>query len=194
MLSIGNDIVDLQQAEKESNWQRKGFLEKQFTIEEQDFILNSETPFLSVWVFWSMKEAAYKCFTQKNESRFFAPKKFECKINRNGTGLVSFNGLKFYTSTIKNEFYIHTIAQDILVKDINKAYLFSSIGSPNTLDKDLRKSLELQTGITYREIEKRKTMVGAPLFYYKEKRITNSCSISHHGNYGAFAFTLNDRN
>ena len=28
---IGNDVVDLQLAKTQSNWQRKGFLEKQFT-------------------------------------------------------------------------------------------------------------------------------------------------------------------
>jgi len=40
------------------------------------------------------------------------------------------------------------------------------------------------------EISQRKSSVGAPLYYQKEKIVTNSCSISHHGNYGAFAFTL----
>ena len=28
---IGNDVIDLQQSRQESNWQRKGFLEKLFT-------------------------------------------------------------------------------------------------------------------------------------------------------------------
>ena len=36
---IGNDIVDLKLAKNQSNWQRKGFLEKQFTEEEQKTIL-----------------------------------------------------------------------------------------------------------------------------------------------------------
>ncbi len=77
---IGNDVVDLQLAKTQSNWQRKGFLEKQFTEEEQQTILNSENPFLQVWLFWSMKEAAYKCYVQEHQKRFFAPKKFKCKI------------------------------------------------------------------------------------------------------------------
>ena len=45
---IGNDIVDLNLAKTESNWQRKGFLEKQFTDSEINEILNSENPFLKV--------------------------------------------------------------------------------------------------------------------------------------------------
>ena len=35
---IGNDIVDLALAQKESNWKRKGFLDKIFTLQEQLFI------------------------------------------------------------------------------------------------------------------------------------------------------------
>ena len=33
---IGNDIVDLKQAAKDSNWQRPRFLDKVFTKHEQD--------------------------------------------------------------------------------------------------------------------------------------------------------------
>ena len=41
---IGNDIIDLSLAETESNWQRKGFLEKQFTAKEQA-IIDTAYPF-----------------------------------------------------------------------------------------------------------------------------------------------------
>ena len=35
---IGNDVVDLELAKKESNWQRRGFLSKIFTKNEQRLI------------------------------------------------------------------------------------------------------------------------------------------------------------
>jgi phosphopantetheinyl transferase (holo-ACP synthase) len=193
MHSVGNDIVDLQLAEKESNWQRKGFLEKQFTEQEQSFILNSENPFLSVWIFWTMKEAAYKCYTQKHPKQFFAPSKFDCNLLNNDRGSVSFKNNKYFTTTDINTFYIHTIAETNFVKNAKEVYLFSSIGNSKNIDLDLKKKLQEETGFAQENIEKRKTEVGAPLFYNNEKKITNSCSISHHGNYGAFAFTLNDR-
>ena len=72
---IGNDIIDLSAAKLESNWQRRGFLEKQFTKNEQRQILSAQNSFVCVWRIWSMKEAAYKIYTQQNELRFFAPKK-----------------------------------------------------------------------------------------------------------------------
>ena len=77
---IGNDIIDLSLAKTQSNWQRKGFLEKQFSANEQQLILAATNSFILVWRFWSMKEAAYKIFTQQNEIRFFAPKNFDCLL------------------------------------------------------------------------------------------------------------------
>jgi len=74
---IGNDIIDLSLAKTASNWQRKGFLEKQFTANEQQLILEAPNSFVMVWRLWSMKEAAYKIYTQQHIVRFFAPKKFE---------------------------------------------------------------------------------------------------------------------
>ena len=57
---VGNDIVDLKHAALESNWQRKGFLNKVFTSSEKQYIQDAENPFQMVWLIWSMKESAYK--------------------------------------------------------------------------------------------------------------------------------------
>ena len=183
---IGNDIVDLNLAETESNWERKGFLEKQFTPKEQECILKSEEPFLQVWLFWSMKEAAYKCYTQQHQERFFAPQKFECSLISEDEGIVVFEGNTFYTTTFLSTFYVYTIADDTQ----EETSVFSSIGSPKTIDRDLKRKLQEETGILVEEIEQRKSSIGAPLYYHKEKLLTNSCTISHHGNYGAFAFII----
>ena len=87
---IGNDVIDLSLAKTESNWQRKGFLKKLFSNDEQQLILEASNSFEMVWRLWSMKEAAYKIFTQQHNMRFFAPKKFECKLTARlqGSGLL----------------------------------------------------------------------------------------------------------
>ena len=189
MHRIGNDIIDLKRAKTQSNWQRKGFLEKQFTQKEQGEILKSENPFLKVWLFWSLKEAAYKCYTQKVKKRFFAPQKFECSLISEEIGMVVFEGNTFYTTSIFSASYVYTIARETK----EETTFFSEIGLPNTIDSVLKIKLAAETGILAKEIEKRKTAVGAPLFYHQKKRVTNSCSISHHGNYGAYTFTLKNK-
>ena len=49
---IGNDLVDLKVASVESNWKRPRFLDKVFTIEEQQLIMNSKNQhqFISIKV------------------------------------------------------------------------------------------------------------------------------------------------
>lgn len=182
---IGNDIVDLQLAEKESDWKRPGFLEKQFTLDERQLISNSENPFQLVWLFWSMKESAYKIWVQKNNKRKFSPQSFQCKLNSDDKGIVVYENHKYYTFSIIDGYYIFTQAS--VEKDLNA---FSLIGSPIRMEKELKKRLEEKTGFSASEIEKRKSSLGVPNFYHKEKRLTKSCSISHHGNYGAFSLLI----
>ncbi|TKC06711.1 4-phosphopantetheinyl transferase family protein [Pedobacter polaris] len=124
---IGNDVVDLLQASIESNWKRKGYLAKIFTTEEQHIIQNSKDANATVWLLWSMKEAAYKIHNRKTKLRNFAPSKLICKIDylRNGImGSVSSGGEKYYTSSEINLNYIHTIAAQ---EQTQLAYISTSI-------------------------------------------------------------------
>ncbi|PXY42095.1 phosphopantetheinyl transferase [Flavobacterium cheongpyeongense] len=111
---IGNDVVDLLQSRQESNWQRTGFLEKLFTADEQQAIKQDIHPEIMVWLFWSMKEAAYKIYNRQTKLRAYIPKKLICKIlsNTNNyiTGMVTCDENVYYTkSTILND-SIHTVA------------------------------------------------------------------------------------
>jgi len=180
---IGNDIIDLSLAKTESNWQRRGFLEKQFSVNEQHLILNAPNSFEMVWRLWSMKEAAYKIFTQQHSVRFFAPKKFECKLMLDLKGLVCYKNQKFYTASIVNQQYIFTKAG--LIKETSS---YSEMGSPDQIDMMIKNKLNVLTGLNISGIEQIKSRNGAPSYYYKTTRLTSSCSISHHGKYGAYSF------
>ena len=107
---IGNDIVDLNVASIESNWQRKGFLSKIFTADEQELILNVKDSFKMVWLLWSMKESAYKVYEQQYGKRFFAPKKIQCELITESRGTVLINEEVYSTKSTINNDYISTIA------------------------------------------------------------------------------------
>lgn len=77
---IGNDVVDLQQALLDSNWMRRGFLNKLFTASEQQYIQLAKRSADMVWLLWSMKEAAYKIHNKHSGIRTFAPSKLSCAI------------------------------------------------------------------------------------------------------------------
>lgn len=75
---IGNDVIDLALARKESNWKRKGFLNKIFTSNEQLLISKSQNPEIAVWNLWSRKEAAYKIYNRQTQIRSYIPLQLEC--------------------------------------------------------------------------------------------------------------------
>jgi phosphopantetheinyl transferase (holo-ACP synthase) len=150
---IGNDIVDLDLASKESNWKRKGFLEKIFTINEQKLIASTEFPDVMVWNLWSRKEAAYKIYNRETGIRGFFPSQLECVYQDAFLGSVLIKGRSYFTqSTIKNN-SIYTIAvtnkeQFKRIKCINpNIEIFKKNGIPFIIDSN--SMLEKPISITH---------------------------------------------
>ena len=130
-----------------------------------------------------MKEAAYKIYTQQHSIRFFAPKKFECKLTKELQGKICFKEQNFYSSSIINKDYIFTIAN---LKNEERSY--SEIMSPDQINRKIKNKLNDLTGLNISAIEQKKSINGAPSYHYKKNLLTSSCSISHHGKYGAYSF------
>ena len=76
---MGNDIVDLVLAKRESNWKRKGYLDKLFTDLEQNYIYNAKNQDTMVWILWSLKESTYKAYQRIQINRGFYPQKIKIK-------------------------------------------------------------------------------------------------------------------
>lgn len=124
---IGNDIVDLDLARKESNWKRKGFLEKIFSFQEQVLIHNDSNPELMVWNLWSRKEAAYKIYNRHTKIKGYFPWLLQCDYTNQNSGTVAIDGFVYYTQTEIADTYIYTIA-------VSEVTLFDKIKSVETLE------------------------------------------------------------
>ena len=122
---IGNDIVDLALAKKQSNWQRKGFVDKIFTTKEKLLIQLADTPEIMVWSLWSRKEAVYKIFNRCTNIRAFNPLQFECfetkLVDGQHLGKVICKSITYFTKTEINTEWISTIAVSI-EKDFLNVY------------------------------------------------------------------------
>jgi len=129
---IGNDVIDLQAARKESNWKRKGFLEKIFTADERGFIASSADPELTVWILWSMKEAAYKIYNRDRGLRAYIPHLLVCEVNHFYDGTVTIEHYKYHTKTIVENDAIHTIA----VYNVNDFIKVSEVPASEVLKDD----------------------------------------------------------
>jgi len=158
---IGNDIVDLALARKESNWKRNGFLDKIFTTKEQLLISNAENPEVMVWNLWSRKEAAYKIYNRKTLIRGYFPLQLECfdlKIIDGITfGKVVIKKHIYFTKTEITTQFVHTIAVE------------------NVQDFDTIKTLENRKNIQKNN--------GIPSYLEKDNSVLIPISISHHGRF-----------
>ena len=158
---IGNDIVDLALARKESNWKRKGFLDKIFTKNEQLLISKAEDPEVMVWNLWSRKEAVYKVYNRQTQIRGYFPLQLECLdleiIDSIIYGKVILKERCYFTKTEITTQWINTIAVE------------------NVLDFDMIKTLENRKNIQKNN--------GIPSYCEKENSISKPVSISHHGRF-----------
>ncbi len=158
---IGNDIVDLALAQKESNWKRKGFLDKIFTKNEQLQISNAQNSEVMVWDLWSRKEAAYKIYNRQTQIRGYFPLQLECfdlKITDGFTfGKVAIKETVYFTKTEITTQFIHTIAME------------------NSNDFDSIKLLENRNNI--------QKNISIPSYFENKTLGSKPVSISHHGRF-----------
>jgi phosphopantetheinyl transferase len=130
---IGNDIVDLHLAEKESRPHRKGFLDKLFTSAEKAVIKNAVSPHTMLWLLWSCKEATYKIVHRATQQSTYAPQKFECRLTslsgNHATGTVIHDQLPYYFMSTYIGSCIHTCAavSDTLLQQTTAYTLYHRI-------------------------------------------------------------------
>lgn len=170
---IGNDIVDLNIAKTQSNWKRRGYLDKIFTENEQSLIFESENPETKVWNLWSRKEAAYKIFNRSTKIRVINPKKFACfdiSIQENDlTGKVILGDKTFFTKTIVNADFINSVA----MTDENQKYS-NEIFNIKLYNSFLKKKKIF------------KNQFGIPYIFDEKTLETKIISIAHHGSFCSY--------
>lgn len=158
---IGNDVVDLELAQRESNWKRKGFLNKIFTDAEQILIHESEFPEQMVWSLWSRKEAAYKIVNRQTGIRLFNPIQLECvAIHQNNNfdyGTVRFHNQLLYTKTVVTSELVYTEA----VVQLSDFESIITITKPQNIQKDN----------------------GVPFYFDEKQLLLKPLSITHHGRF-----------
>ena len=185
---IGNDIVDLKQAAKASNWKRTRFLDKVFTKKEQQLIFSSKDQHQMVWLLWSMKEAAYKVNVQQFGKRFFNPKRLECKLVSYQKGSVRIGSETYFTHSILNE----SIAYSVATLSNDKNYTSecfkiktSDYQSQSAILKARFLNVFPEETVT---LEIKKNNLNIPQLYKADKVMNQSFSLTHHGLYCGLAF------
>lgn len=184
---IGNDIVDFNQAKKDSNWKRPRFLDKVFTESEQHLIFTSKDKNKTVWLLWSMKEAAYKIYVQHYGKRFFNPKKLECTFISSEKGMVNIENNICFTTSFLTENYVYTVATSNEYTRFKSDFFNLENSNYKIQSATLKKEFLKSVSIENNSLQIKKNAVGVPQLFYKNQVIQHSFSLTHHGCYGAYA-------
>ncbi|MFT7208885.1 MAG: phosphopantetheinyl transferase (holo-ACP synthase) [Flavobacteriales bacterium] len=191
---VGNDIIDLGETRRSTNWERPGFIQKICTPKEQRFINASADPFTTVWRLWSMKESAYKVFLQMGADRFFNPSSIECEVDSLQSGRVTIAETVLKTNTSIQANYIFSTATLEESGVNNRVFELTETNSKyqskfmhQQVLNDFAKSKSLDGSALL--IQKSKT--GVPSLQYKNKPLNTAISITHHGKYGAYSIQEN---
>lgn len=189
---IGNDVVDLKLAAVESNWRRKGFLQKAFSRAEQELITTSKDPDITVWLLWSMKEAAYKA----HQRSFNLPSRLnwqaqECRLlkNTSGTasGKVEVDENIYYTTSKITSAYIHTSAKKTPGSGVkNGIYKASS----SEVKEHLKEITSAYFKVDVWELQLKKDLHRMPFLEGKDGFLFDHFSLSDHGEYSAYSLSL----
>lgn len=180
---VGNDLVDLKQAALESNWQRKGYLAKLYTKEEQDLILNAVAPFSMLWLLWTMKEASYKIVNRLTGIRSYNPLDFTCNNlvtnNIETTGRVNYKGDELVTHSDISDRLIHSIAVSS-GKDKKKLNLYYAENTADYIQK-------FNSAFPHYYLHRSASGLPEMTCLHTGKR--HAISISHHGKYLAIIYS-----
>jgi phosphopantetheinyl transferase (holo-ACP synthase) len=167
---IGNDIVDLKLASSSPNCRRKRFIDKVFSVEEQKIISHSSDPFLTIWLLWSMKESAYKIYARQHSEIFSETYK---------------------TITTIDKDYIYTIAHkdfsEVIVSNCFKVDMTTYSVQHYTSYLSIINTIAELKNIPTASLVIKKNEIGVPNLYRNNVVQSILFSITHHGNYGAYA-------
>ncbi|WP_452230492.1 MULTISPECIES: 4'-phosphopantetheinyl transferase family protein [unclassified Lacinutrix] len=199
---IGNDIVDLKKAAKDSpdsyrdgkRYQR--FLDKIFTEKEQELIFYTEDKPQMLWLLWSMKEAAYKVHVQQFGKRFFNPKRLECELLTDNKGQVTIAGNLYFTKSIITDAFIHSVATLDAASNFDSKWFQIENSDYKTQSQTVKqfflKCLSKTKRLDMQTLNIQKTEVGVPKVYNKSEKLPIAFSLSHCGNYTAFSILKNN--
>jgi phosphopantetheinyl transferase (holo-ACP synthase) len=187
---IGNDIVDLKYSA--INWKRPRFLDKVFTQSEQALIFYSKKKHETLWLLWSMKEAAYKAHMQQFGERFFNPKRLVCVLISEDRGVVKIDGHSYFTSSMFTKDYVYTIAKLSATKttlsSVFKADIVLQHTQSNVIKKALLTSISKTKQLPLQGLEIKKTVIGIPQVFCDDSKLSISFSLTHCGRFSGFAY------
>lgn len=135
---IGNDVVDLAQADTRDGAQHPGFDRRVFDADERAAIAADGEPRRRRWMFWAAKEAAYKALRRSQPRFVFAPRSMHVALDQDGCGRVDTPGgpLAVRVAALDDAVSALATAPDTPIEAISEHALPARTPSDPPVDRD----------------------------------------------------------
>ena len=205
---IGNDIVDLRDAETRPGERTPAFDTRVFTSAERARIAGAPDPVRERWTLWAAKEAAFKLARKCQPGSSFIPRRFEVELNGSWkpgaadwkrAGRVNWEGGSFDCDWVSGPGFVHALCREIgapppdcLMCERVEA-LAAKGAHPDAPSRAVRRlalrvlARRMEVDEDALEIRKRGRI---PFLYQDNQRLAADLSLSHHGQQVAFACRL----
>jgi phosphopantetheinyl transferase (holo-ACP synthase) len=198
---IGNDVVDLRDADARPDALNRRFDARVFSSAERLALDRNSDPTRHRWRLWSAKEASYKVARKLDASASFSPVRFEVELDRDARGRVRYRGHCFAVRVLEREGGVHALArpESAPEAELLHALLRLSHGDgsgaprPDELSRAVRRlaceHLAPRLGVAPGDLEIRKHD-RIPQLWLGGEPLSADLSLSHHGELVAFACAL----
>ncbi len=194
---VGNDIVDLRDPDADSASYHRRFDSRVFTPAERGVIVRAGSRERTRWRLWAAKEASYKLARKHSAETVFSPRAFAVHPDEDGhtsRARVVHHRTCYFVEFTESPQHIHAIA---VQRPGDLASVFAGVGA-SAPSADARcesaavrsfacDSVSRRFELQRERLEIRKVDDRIPRLYYRDEALGLSLSLSHHGDWLAFA-------
>jgi phosphopantetheinyl transferase (holo-ACP synthase) len=203
---IGNDVVDLRHPANAKKSRDFRYLKKILTDVEIELVGDAENPDKALWSLWACKETAFKVISKSYTGLSFLPRHWSVQLNQcDGMfkeGEVTIPGVGAVFVQLRSpDDYVHCIGANNLpdlnniiwgIESLPKSATAEEV-EPSLFVRDcLSRRLADVYQLNFREMEVRRAKKGSelqpPYLYYENKKTSFDISLSHDGQFVAYAF------
>lgn len=213
MPGVGNDVVDLKEAENRGKSGDDRFLDRVFTATERAMIAGARSPDTLLWSLWAAKEAAYKAVSGGDPSVCSIPRRYPVLIDGGeaagtcaATGpeeclagrVVTPRGEVALQITVTDD-YVHAVAAgspSVLAGVIQRVYCIDRAEAAGDESAFVRGQLireiacRLDCPAADLAVLKEPSGSDAPRVFLRGRPLAADISLSHDGRFAAFALAF----
>jgi len=194
-LLVGNDIVDLRDAESQPEALHSRFDSRVFTPVEREALMVAASPHALRWTLWAAKESAYKIAKKLDSGARFLWREFSTHPTGEGRYVVVYASHHFDVRVDRTEEWVHAVAT-FASADPRSAHGrvqagIEGLGDLNTDVSQTARNVARAALGSLIELPPSQIQVvsdrGIPVAGWQNRRLPVDLSLSHHGRFVAWA-------